>query len=293
MGGEPGDDGMTISAVSLLLSIPIPTIRSWERRYAFPAPSRTKGSHRRYGIEEINQLRVLRDEVASGRRAQDAVELIRKRGRVRKGGPARWIDELIDAAMVFDVDRIRGVVEEASISLRIDGTIELLVLPVLREIGTRWEAGKCDVANEHIASQEIRRWLSSRLASTDSLRKSKTAVLACGPADLHTIGLEGFYVMLARRGWDCRFLGAQTPTESLLVAIDTAGPDAVIIASHMGTNRRATVESIKAAAARAPERVFYAGRAFISARSRKGVPGTYLGEEMQAAADLLQSLRAS
>jgi MerR family transcriptional regulator, light-induced transcriptional regulator len=284
---------MTISAVSLLLGIPVPTIRSWERRYAFPAPSRTKGSHRRYGIEEINQLRVLRDEVASGRRAQDAVALIRKRGTLARGGPARWITELLDAAMGFDVDGIRRVIEQATIALGVDRTIELLLLPVLREIGTRWEAGKCDVANEHLASQEIRRWLSARLATTDSLRKDRTAVLACGPADLHTIGLEGFYVMLSRQGWDCRFLGAQTPTESLALAIASTKPDAVIVASQMGTNRRATVQSIKAAALEAPGRVFYAGRAFVTARSRKGVPGTYLGESMEAALELLGTLPAT
>ena len=38
---------MTIAQVSALLGIPVPTIRSWERRYGFPTPSRTRGRHRR------------------------------------------------------------------------------------------------------------------------------------------------------------------------------------------------------------------------------------------------------
>ncbi|HEX6131851.1 MAG TPA: MerR family DNA-binding transcriptional regulator, partial [Actinomycetota bacterium] len=46
------DDRLTIAAVSELLDIPIPTIRSWERRYGFPTPARTGGRHRRYGPAE-------------------------------------------------------------------------------------------------------------------------------------------------------------------------------------------------------------------------------------------------
>ena len=94
--------GLTISAVSSLLSIPVPTIRSWERRYGFPVPARTDGRHRRYSTDEIDQLRDLRDEITRGRAARDAVEVVRglapgseRTSRVRRGrgrdppGPGR------------------------------------------------------------------------------------------------------------------------------------------------------------------------------------------------------------
>ena len=57
---------LTIATVSDLLDIPIPTIRSWERRYGFPTPARTQGKHRRYSVAEADQLRLLRDEIARG-----------------------------------------------------------------------------------------------------------------------------------------------------------------------------------------------------------------------------------
>lgn len=280
-------DGLSISAVSTLLGIPVPTIRSWERRYAFPAPSRTSGSHRRYAIEEIDQLRTLRDEVATGRRAGDAVDEIRRRAALTRDGTARWVEALLEASMRMDSAGIARTIAESTGDVGVDRTIELLLLPVMREIGTRWEAGKCDVANEHFASQEIRRWLSGQLLAVATEPKLRSAVLACGPEDLHTIGLEGFYVILTRRGWNCRYLGERTPASSLVRAIETVRPDAVIIASHMGTNRRATIASIRSAAEVAGDRIFYGGRAFISARSRRGLPGTYLGEDMVAAAEML------
>jgi methanogenic corrinoid protein MtbC1 len=286
------ETGLRISEVSLLLGIPVPTIRSWERRYAFPTPSRTHGSHRRYGIEEIGQLRALRDEVAAGRSAGDAVTEIRKRRSGDGRGPAGWTQALLDAAMQFDAFGIRSTIQEATMGIGIDRTIESVLLPVLREIGTRWESGHCDVANEHFASQEIRRWLSAQVTMADSRRREHSAVLACGPKDLHTIGLEGFYVMLTRRGWDCHYLGEVTPTSSLLATIGLVRPDAIVLASQLGTNRLAAIESIRAAWEAAPGRVFYGGRAFMSPRARRGVPGVYLGEEMVKAAALIESVVA-
>jgi DNA-binding transcriptional MerR regulator len=58
------DARLTIATVSELLDIPIPTIRSWERRYGFPTPVRTQGKHRRYSVAEADQLRLLRDVIA-------------------------------------------------------------------------------------------------------------------------------------------------------------------------------------------------------------------------------------
>jgi hypothetical protein len=253
-------------------------------------PSRTHGSHRRYGIEEVGQLRALRDEIAAGRAAAEAVVEIRKLRSEGSRGPAGWTQSLLDAAEGFDSLGIRATILEAAMGIGIDRTIESVLLPVLREIGTRWEMGTCDVANEHFASQEIRRWLSSQLALAGTRGTRRSAVLACGPKDMHTIGLEGFYVMLTRRGWNCRYLGEVTPTTSLRAAIEQVRPDAVVLASQLGTNRLATVASIEAANELVPGRVFYGGRAFLSDRARRGVPGTYLGDEMVVAAARLASI---
>ena len=69
---------MPIASVSSLLGIPIPTIRSWERRYGFPVPSRTLGQHRRYSLDEIDQLRMVRDEITRGHNAREAVDVVRR-----------------------------------------------------------------------------------------------------------------------------------------------------------------------------------------------------------------------
>lgn len=148
-------------------------------------------------------------------------------------------------------------------------------------------SGKCDIANEHLASQAIRTWLSGQLQIPRPNRNKPIVVLACGPKDLHTIGLEALFVLLAHRSWNCRLLGAMTPTASVVTAARTSQAHAVIISSHMTTARKEAIISITALEA-AGVAAFYGGNAFVTERSRVGVPGTYLGEDLPAAVRILE-----
>ena len=278
--------GLSISSVSLMLGIPVPTIRSWERRYGLTVSNRTSGRHRRYDIRDIEYLRQMRDAITAGRRAHEAAREIAAGPRDPRGRRDH-IWAILDSAMAFDSDAVREHLQYAVADLGIERTIQSVVLPVLREIGSRWEAGRCDVANEHLASQEVRSWLG---AQTGSRARSPRPpiVLACGPRDLHTIGLEAFSVLLNRRGWRCRVLGAHTPTGSLVATARFCGGRAVVVSSHMNINRRATVESIRAVSELPGMTCFYAGNAFASTAARTGVPGIHLGEDLLAAADLVE-----
>jgi DNA-binding transcriptional MerR regulator len=283
---EPLAGSVTISEVSELLGIPVPTIRSWERRYGFPAPSRTLGSHRRYDLTVVHQLRAVRDEIAAGVTAEEAVGYVRRSSAEGNSGSG-FVREIVDAGLAFDAAAVREKLEDAVSALGLDGAIQWVVLPALREVGSMWEAGRCDVSQEHLASQEVRSWLAKRLPARAE-RSSALVLLACGPKDVHTIGLEAFYVMLARRGLRARVLGASTPGDSLAVAARSLDADAVVVTSHLNVNRRAAVEAL-ATVAKLDIDVFYAGNAFGAARSRRGVPGTYLGRDLAAAAELVEA----
>ena len=54
----------TIGHVSRLTGVPAATLRSWERRYGLPTTLRSLGGHRRYTFAALNQLRLMRDEIA-------------------------------------------------------------------------------------------------------------------------------------------------------------------------------------------------------------------------------------
>jgi DNA-binding transcriptional MerR regulator len=47
---------ISISQAARRLHIATSTLRSWERRYGYPTPARTPGGHRRYRLDEVQQL---------------------------------------------------------------------------------------------------------------------------------------------------------------------------------------------------------------------------------------------
>ncbi|MBA2725112.1 MAG: MerR family transcriptional regulator [Actinobacteria bacterium] len=50
-------DTFSVSEVSAVLGVSVPTLRSWERRYGWPRPTRTTGGHRRYSLQELDDLK--------------------------------------------------------------------------------------------------------------------------------------------------------------------------------------------------------------------------------------------
>lgn len=276
---------LSIAEVSRLLSVPAPTLRSWERRYGFPTPPRTTGKHRRYSTPEIELLRALRDEIARGRPARDAVDIVRHHGANRTGSGSENVTRFVEAVVRTDARELVRLLNASTRKLGIEATITQLALPALREIGVRWESGNCSVGHEHLATEQIQTWL--HRAKPARPAEGDRVVLACGPDDLHRVGLDAFAVMLAHRDWDVRVLGSQVPSEDLVQVAISMQPDAAVVTSHMRSSRRSAVDSLRKLRSSSDAELFYAGNAFITRASRKGVPGTYLGDDLPEAADLL------
>ena len=114
-------------------------------------------------------------------------------------------------------------------------------------------------------------------------------MLACGPKDLHSIGIEAFALVLSRRGWSCRVLGPMTPAGALVGTVRSIEAVAAIVTAQRGVTRRAAVEALAAVHALPGVMGFYAGDAFAAPGARRDVPGTYLGEDVLAAAEVLES----
>lgn len=285
--GDPR--GVPIKDVALILGVPMPTLRSWELRYGIPALSRGPGQHRRYLPDEVNALRLMRDEIARGQQAAVAAQSVR---RLLGGqGPAQeLIHQILGAAERLDPSSIRDRLDEATETLGLAVCIDDVLLPAMRQIGVWWAVGHCDVVQERMATEAVRAWLDRRSAFAPPPTRPRSILLACGPSDLHTIGLESTAVLLRYEGWPCRVLGAKTSTATLATAARATAVAGVVVVSHLATGRRRGIESIRAVSELGIE-VFYAGNAFSTQRSRRGVPGRFLGGSItDACAELTQAL---
>lgn len=275
------DEPLSIQAASRLLNVPTPTIRSWERRYGLPTGRRSPGGHRRYTLDDLVVLRRMRDEIAEGRSASAAAALATA---LVSATPLSAIDAIVEAARSLHPRRITKALDQTRELFGLDATVDDVLLPAMREVGRRWASGQYDVANEHAATSAILAWLGRVQLEAPPPTQPGTVVLSCGPRDFHTLGLESFAAVLRHRGVDCRTLGARTPVESLVSAVHQANAYGVVLVSHLPSGRAAAVSALRAVA-ETPARVYYAGDAFSSARSRAGVPGTHLGIRLARAAD--------
>jgi MerR family transcriptional regulator, light-induced transcriptional regulator len=275
--------GLSIKEAEELLGVPRPTLRSWERRYGLPTTTRSPGGHRRYRSPELIQLSLMRDEIAKGRQAADAARWVR--GTLDEGRPeiAR-VHLLLAASRQRDPGAIRTVLDVAHREIGLAAALDEVLMPAMRQIGAWWEAGDCDIGQERFTTEVVREWLAK--VATLAPRPgpgSRTALLATGPGDFHTLGLEALAAALAQQGTAFRLLGPRTSTSALLVATRPLDDAIAVVVSHLPTQRRSAVASLEAVAQLGVP-TFYAGNAFLFPASRKGVPGTYLGESIGGAA---------
>jgi DNA-binding transcriptional MerR regulator len=277
--------------VSRLLDVPAPTIRSWERRYHLPQASRTASGHRRYSQAQVHALRRMRDAIARGQRPGEAASQAQT-AQTRAEAARPLIDTLLQAAHQLNPRTMTKVLDHAHATLGLGATVDDVLLPVMRRLGSDWQTGRCDIAHEHLTTETIRTWLTTTAPDRPNHPHSRQPIiLTCGPDDHHTLGLESLAALLRQQHWDCRLLGAAVPTDSLSVAITQIKPAAVVLVSHLPAGRRAAVQALTAAtqtlqAADLPNsHVFYAGNAFLTGRTREGIPGSYLGDDLTHAAD--------
>ncbi|SDS98522.1 B12 binding domain-containing protein [Friedmanniella luteola] len=282
--GETASTGRTLSIgeVGLLLGLPAPTIRSWERRHGLSTTARDERGHRRYTDNDVAVLRRMRDQRSTGMAVGAAAAVAQAPSSLELCG------QMLAGTHHLDGDEISAVLD---VSLRAHGlaaTLEEVLLPAMREVGVQWSRGHCDVANEHLATAAVLAWLARRAPDAPPPLPGRPIVLSGGPQDQHTIGLEAFAVLLRHHRFDCRNLGAQTPAASLRFAVERSSAAGVVVASQLARNRPAAVAALKAVSDTEAV-LFYAGAAFRSARSRQSLPGHHLRGSLSHAADLISS----
>lgn len=117
----------------------------------------------------------------------------------------------------------------------------------LNHIGEMYQRGETDAAHEHIASAITERMM-ARVAQFYSpvTRAPRRAIIACVPDNWHTLGLRMLADGLRGLGWDALFLGANTPSRSVLDLISTTKPDLVVLSCAMEAQWDETAQIVNA-----------------------------------------------
>ncbi|MFC9941854.1 MerR family transcriptional regulator [Streptomyces pratensis] len=248
--------GQTTGEVARRLGVAPTTIRSWDRRYGLGPTVRIDGRHRRWTDVDVARLERMCALTATGLPPAEAARLALGKGETDvPGGRVDAVHSLRTATRSRSRSRSRagaglrlGDVRQecrgvARAALRLDAAAldDLLnaaikghglvvawtevIMPTLQAVGRKWESsGEKYVEVEHFLSWHVSGALRRHAPPVAADRPGAITVLACVPAENHTLPLEALAAALAERGLPVRMFGGALPVESLVAAVGRTGP---------------------------------------------------------------------
>ena len=217
--------GIRTNAAAEILGVSPNTLRSWERRFGFPTPSRTPGNHRQY---ELVELQTLRDALAETGNISTAIELTRQ----RQSAPASSAG-LQTALESFDEDAANRAMEE-SLALRpLERSIEELLLPTIDLLSADPERE----AELEFACRWATGWLhGARRLAPPASRPAGILLLEAGEAaDAESVHAQALDLALRRAGFRVLVLSSELDDERLERALQALDPTAIVLCGpHSG-----------------------------------------------------------
>ena len=165
---------------------------------------------------------------------------------------------LADLATEYLLALTRGNQQEANQLIQNaveDGTdlrdIYIQVLEKVQlELGRLWQTNRITVAQEHFCTN-VTELVMAQLSPYihQSSKNGRTLVATCVAGEQHEIGIRMVSDFFALSGWNTYFLGANTPTESILQIVNQRNPDllalSVTIPWHVSEAERVITEMNK------------------------------------------------
>ncbi len=289
------------------------TLRAWERRYGLPQPDRSPGRHRLYSQRDIQIIQWLiarQQEGLSISRAVDLWHQIEAEGRdplrtatpVATPGPAialrlpagEAIDllrqEWLAACEAFDEQRAEQILSQAFAVHPPEAVCLELLQKGVATLGQAWYQGRVTVQQEHFATELAVRRVEALIMAAPAPTRSGRILIAAPPQEEHTFSLLLLTLLLRRRGWDIRYLGANVPAEHLEATIAAVAPQLAVLAAQ----RLYTASTLYEMAHLLREQgvpLAFGGRIFsVLPPLRARIPGHFLGEDLEQAPAMVESL---
>ena len=204
-------------------------------------------------------------------------------GQVDAEAPAaQLIRRVLRAAQDLDPLGLQAQLDLGAAVLGLTRCVDEIVILATQELRRMLAGGLCDAAQQLMATEAVRTWLKHRGSFAPSPQEIGPILLACGPRDRDTVGLESLALLLRFQRWPCRVLGARVSTFTLTIAAQAAGAAGVVVMSTEGRGLPQAVAALLAVDALGIP-VFFAGNAFEPEYSRRQLPGRYLGTRMGGA----------
>lgn len=225
-----------IKDVERLTGISAHSLRAWEKRYGVLKPHRTDTNIRFYDAGQVRRLLNIAVLQSAGYRISSLMQLNddematailmqEQQMTVENGQLDLPVNNLVASMLAFDEQLFTNILSTAIRRYGVYETMLYVVYPFLRKTSLLWSIDNITPAQEHFASQLIRRKLQSEIDMIPSvISTTKTFLLFLPPGETHEIGLLFADYLIRRAGYKSINLGPDLPYKSLRVAISGVKP---------------------------------------------------------------------
>jgi DNA-binding transcriptional MerR regulator/methylmalonyl-CoA mutase cobalamin-binding subunit len=228
-----GEATYSVGAVARATGLSAHVLRAWERRYGAIEPRRTAGGTRRYTESELRRLLLLRRALAAGHAIGAVARL-----------PASTIERMLEESepprpsatqgVLAALQRLDGREAERLLAMHLAALgprafAYEIAIPLLQEVGRRWERGELSVAAEHLGSSLARSLLGTALRASDGAARGPALLFSTPSGERHEFGLLVGALLAAASGVQVVYLGPDLPAGEVAEAARTLGAGVVVI----------------------------------------------------------------
>jgi methanogenic corrinoid protein MtbC1 len=167
-----------------------------------------------------------------------------------------------------------------------------ILMPIEIQIGELWHNNVVKVFTEHAATTFLRQQLDKLLASLPMPIDAPLVLCACGPGEIHELGILSLVYFLRSVKLNALYLGPNLPEEQIIAAIETIQPVAICLSASTSLTALKLIYILYQLSEQKRERplvIGYGGRFFnlLPEAQRAMLPGLYLGAEAKTSSKIV------
>ncbi|HEY3181116.1 MAG TPA: MerR family transcriptional regulator [Casimicrobiaceae bacterium] len=298
---EPQDLVLNISAAERETGLSKDVLRMWERRYAFPKPSRDENGERQYSIADVGKLRAIKRLMDIGMRPGKIIALshdelnamaLARAGKGRDVSTPALEGDILMLLKTHDVTGLQHALATLLMREGLQNFVRETITPLNRAVGDAWMRGELQVFEEHLYTEQLQAALRTAINTFPRQAGIPRVLLTTLPSEQHGLGLLMVEALLVPEGVQCISLGPQTPLDDIRRAALAHKAHIVALSFSAAFPPRQATDSLSTLRRQLPGSIQVWAGGEMTRRIRKTLPGVVLIPDLGASVNALRSWRA-
>ena len=129
-----------------------------------------------------------------------------------------YVAEALQSIRLLDAAALEGGLVRASLDLGHAQLIEQVVEPLMRRVGELWHEGSLRIADEHLASSVVRRFVDGIRMGLQPALNAPHIIVTTPTGQVHEIGAILVSTLAAAARWRVTYTGPDLPADDIAVA---------------------------------------------------------------------------